>query len=204
MRPFRWILRRIALMRARIQWIRTPEPLKRQAAVHEAGHALAAWLLPTFREIQRVTVLPEGDFRGHTLAFHALSSPPEEEEIVELMTMGMAGAAAERLLLGSNDAGSADDVIRSFAWWLLYSYGMPLPSALGVSAALVRDMISPDAARRFNATFILTPPLAFAAARATALLRARRGDLVKLARALRRRRTFDHAGLEKLLGPRPA
>lgn len=201
---FRWIRRRIELMRARIQWIRTPERRKRQACIHEAGHALAAWLLPTFGEIMKVTVLPEGDFRGYTLATHALGSPPEESEILHLMTMGMAGPAAERLLLGSCDLGSADDLIRTFAWWLLYRYGMSLDAALGVAAALVKDLISGDPHRRFSARLIVTPPLAFAAALAADALRPRLADLVKLANALRRKRQLDHAGMAKILGPRPA
>ena len=200
----RWIRRRIERMRARIRWIRTPEHLKRQASVHEAGHALAAWVLPTFGEIQRVTVLPEGDFRGYTLATHALAVPPELGQIVDLMTMGMAGAAAENLILGSCDLGSVDDLIRTYAWWLVHSYGMPVASALGVSAGLVVDMISSDPQRRVNAHLVLTPPLAFAAAKAMRLLRTRRGDLLKIANALRRRRTLGHRDLERILGPRPA
>jgi ATP-dependent Zn protease len=200
---FRWVRRRIARMRARIQWIRTPERLKIQASVHEAGHTLAAWVLPTFGEIMKVTVLPEGDFRGYTLALHALSSPPEEEEIIHLMTMGMAGAAAECLLLGRSDAGSADDMIRTLGWWLLRRHGMTHATALAIAAAIVMEMISGDPARRTRATLVAMPPLSFAASRAIALLQPRLAELKKLAAALRRHRTLDHARVEDVLGPRP-
>lgn len=199
-----WLRRRIEKMRARIRWMRAPEAYKRQVTVHEAGHVLAAWLLPTFREVAKATVLPEGDFRGYTLAFHVLSSPPERREIEHLMTMGMAGAAAERLLLGACDAGSADDLIHVLAWGISYRYGMPYRSALGVSAGLVVDMLTGDPAERFTAHLYALPLLGRAGGRAIDLLAPRLGDLMKVARLLRRRKTIGHRDLEKLLGPRPA
>lgn len=199
-----WFRRRIDKVRARIRWMRAPEAYKRQVAVHEAGHVLAAWLLPTFREIAKATVLPEGDFRGYTLALHVLSSPPERVEIEHLMTMGMAGAAAERLLLGSCDVGSADDLIHVLAWGISYRYGMPYRSALGISASLVMDMLTGDPAEKFSAQLYAIPLLGRAAARAVDLLGPRRADLVKVANLLRRRKTIEHRHLERLLGPRPA
>ena len=199
-----WIRRRIDGMRARIQWIRAPEPLKRQVVVHEAGHVLAAWLLPSFLRITETTVLPTGAFRGYTLVTHALSLPPEKEEILDLMTMSMAGAAAERMVIGQNDAGSGDDMIHAMAWWLFYRYGMPIQAAAGVAGELMKDLISDDPYRRIRAHLTMTPPLAFAAARAADLLRPRLDRLMKLAAALRRRRTLRHEDIEKILGPRPA
>src|SRR5512147_3118577 len=104
-----WICGRIGKMRAWVRRIQARRALERQVAVHEAGHALAAWLLPdTFGSVVEVTIQPVGDFRGYTLTAHALSDPPTRREIVGLMTMAMAGSAAERLLIGKSDGGSLD------------------------------------------------------------------------------------------------
>lgn len=199
-----WFRRRLSKARAWIRWIRAPEAQKRQVAVHEAGHALAAWLLPTFREVTLASVLPEGDFRGYTLALHALSDPPARQEIEHLMTMGMAGAAAEKLLLGRADAGSADDMIHVLGWWIVHRYGMTREAALGVAASLVLRMLSPDPAERFAANLYGLPPLAYASGRALELLQPRLETLVTVAGRLRRRGRLRHRDLERLLGPRPA
>jgi len=199
-----WIRRRVERVRAWIQRIRAPDPLERQVAVHEAGHVLAAWLLPSFIRIKEVTVLPMGDFRGYTLTTHALSDPPKLEEIVHLMTMSMAGAAAERLVIGSSDAGSGDDMIHALAWWLFHRYGMSIQAAAGISAALVRGQLSGDPLRRTRFRLFAIPPLAFAAAQAVELLRPRIKQLMKLADALRRRKALRHEDIAKILGPRPA
>ncbi|HTK59596.1 MAG TPA: hypothetical protein VL283_00150 [Candidatus Baltobacteraceae bacterium] len=200
---FRWIRACADWVRVRILWIRTPEPLKRQASVHEAGHALAAWVLPTFGQVLRVSVLPNGATRGHTLATHTLSSPAEPEEIVHLMTMAMAGAAAECLLIGKSDAGSTDDIIGTLAWWLVGRHGMPRRTAGVIAFMLVRELASGNPARQLRAHAVIEPPISFAAARAFELLRLHRDALEKLADALRRRKTLDHAGMLKVLGPRP-
>lgn len=196
--------RLVAKARARIRWFRATEAQKRQVAVHEAGHVLAAWLLPTFGEMVEATVLPTGDFRGYTLASHALSDPPEPDQVRHLMTMGMAGAAAERLMLGRCDDGSADDMIHAFAWWLTGEYGMPHRSAVGVSAACMMRMLGPDPVARFVARAMMLPVVAAAVAEAVELLRPRMTELSQVAELLRRKKTIGHRHLERLLGPRPA
>jgi len=199
-----WIRRLVARRRARIEWIRTPEPYKRQISVHEAGHVVAAWLLPTFTSVDKATVLPEGPHRGYTLATHVLSDPPEVREIEHLMTLGMAGATAERLLIGRSDAGSTDDMIHVLAWWLHGRYGTPRRGALGIAASLMIDMLSDDPFRRISARLYAVPVLAHAAGMAVELLRHRRAELEAVAAELRKRRTIGHRHLEKLLGPRPS
>ncbi|HJV32446.1 MAG TPA: hypothetical protein VJ694_00295 [Patescibacteria group bacterium] len=198
-----WIRGRIAKMRAWIQGIRARRAQERQVAVHEAGHALAAWLLPSFNGVTEVTILPVGDFRGYTLTSHALSDPPTRREIVELMTMAMAGSAAERLLIGTSDGGSLDDMIHAVAYWLMYRHDLSPESALGVAASLMMDLLAGDPRRRLNAGLHAIPPLAYSAEQAVLLLRPRLADVRKLAAALRRRKTLHHADLERLLGPRP-
>ncbi len=93
--------------------------LRKRVAVHEAGHAVVAWLLggPGIGVIE-----VDGAGFGST----EVSYPPVIDEHVMLVTIAtlLAGRAAERAVLGNASSGAEDDLrratdlgTRGVAWW---------------------------------------------------------------------------------------
>ncbi|MEA3302747.1 MAG: ATP-dependent zinc metalloprotease FtsH [Pseudomonadota bacterium] len=85
-------------------------------AVHEGGHAIAAYYLPYADPLFKVTIIP----RGHTLgATHQL---PEQERhtltkkyLGDRLAVMMGGRVAEKLLLDSISSGADDDIRQATA-----------------------------------------------------------------------------------------
>ena len=86
---------------------------RRVVAYHEAGHAVCAELLPSVDPVHRISIIPRGSALGYTL-----NLPDEDrylktrEELIDMMTMLLAGRAAEELVIGSITNGAADDLGR--------------------------------------------------------------------------------------------
>jgi len=103
------------------------EKEKRVVAFHEAGHALVAHLQGDANPIQKVTIVPRGDALGYTLNL------PEEdryirtrEELIDEVTMLLAGRAAEQVVFGCISTGAANDLERvtAIARAMVFEYGM--------------------------------------------------------------------------------
>ena len=82
-------------------------------AYHEAGHALAGELLPGVNRVHKVSIVPRGRALGYTLNL------PEEDrylktrdELINQMTVLLAGRAAEEIVFGAVTTGAADDLSR--------------------------------------------------------------------------------------------
>jgi cell division protease FtsH len=86
---------------------------KRIIAFHESGHALVSHLL-SMSPVHKVTIIP----RGHALGY-AMSLPEEErflqtrEELIDIMSMMLAGRVAESLVFGRVSTAAADDLMRA-------------------------------------------------------------------------------------------
>ena len=84
---------------------------KRRTAVHEAGHALCAWLQPGAHKLDRVSIIPRGRSGGVTLF-----QPDEdrvdysESELMAQLVMSMGGRAADRMVLGEPLSGAIGDL----------------------------------------------------------------------------------------------
>ena len=86
---------------------------KRNTAYHEAGHALAAYLLPDADPLHKVTIIPRGRALGVTMQL------PEEDKysytkeyMATSLTILLAGRVAEELFLGSCTTGASNDLER--------------------------------------------------------------------------------------------
>src|SRR5262249_50604353 len=84
---------------------------RRVVAFHEAGHALTSELLPSVDRTHKVSIVPRGQALGYVLHF------PEEDrylktraELIDRMTVLLAGRAAEELVFGSITTGASDDL----------------------------------------------------------------------------------------------
>ena len=80
------------------------------------GHAIVGHMSPLCDPVERVTVIPQGQALGVTVAL-----PTEDrflatrQECVERLAMMMAGRAAEELVFGEFTSGAADDLNRAAA-----------------------------------------------------------------------------------------
>ncbi|MBR2354449.1 MAG: ATP-dependent zinc metalloprotease FtsH, partial [Clostridia bacterium] len=93
--------------------VRKEEEL-RKTAVHEAGHAIIAHLLPHLDPVQQISIIPSGKALGYTL------NPPTEDkysvyksEMKEQIAMLLGGRAAEELVFGDVSGGASNDIERA-------------------------------------------------------------------------------------------
>ncbi len=96
-------------------------------AIHEAGHAVAMYLLPTQEEVRHITIIPRGRSLGATWHLPKgdtsnLTRNEMYEEIVGLL----AGRVAEALFIGDISVGASNDIDRAskLARDMVARYGM--------------------------------------------------------------------------------
>lgn len=85
----------------------------RRTAIHEAGHALGAWMLPQQRNVVKISVTPRGNAGGYTQRagpeFHEYQT---NATLFSDMVVLLGGRAAEEVVLGNVSAGAMDDLQR--------------------------------------------------------------------------------------------
>ena len=99
---------------------------KRTTAYHEAGHALAGWLLPYADPVFKVSIIPRGNALG--LTWHL----PEERKnwsrsiLLDQMSVLIGGRVAEEILNGEPSTGALNDLERmtGMAYSMVQYYGM--------------------------------------------------------------------------------
>ena len=100
---------------------------KKVVAAHEAGHALAAALLPNVDQVHKVSIIPRGNALGYTW-----QRPVEDrylmgqEELQDRLAVLLAGRAAEKLVFSEVSTGASDDLGRAtdLARRMVTEYGM--------------------------------------------------------------------------------
>jgi cell division protease FtsH len=125
------------------------EPERRLVACHELGHALVALSLPGADRVHKVSIIP----RGIGALGYTLQRPSEDRhvqrraELLDRLTVLMAGRAAEQVVFGDVSTGAADDLVKAtdLARDMVLRYGMD--EALGpVSWAGHRANFLPETA----------------------------------------------------------
>ena len=103
--------------RDKVRWGRERRSLamslvdKKRTAWHEAGHALVNVLLEHTHPLHKVTIIPRGQSLGSTM-----SLPKEDvwnhqmKEMIDLITMTMAGRIGEEIHTGDISTGAAGDI----------------------------------------------------------------------------------------------
>ena len=109
--------------RSRVQ---TRKDLK-ETAIHEAGHAVAMYYLPTHDPVQHITIIPRGQSLGSTWSMPRddgfnMTRNQMYEQIVSLL----GGRVAEALFLGDISVGASNDIDRAtkLAKDMVARYGM--------------------------------------------------------------------------------
>ena len=96
-------------------------------AIHEAGHAVAMYFLPTQDPVRQITIIPRGQALGLTVSF------PEEDsahmtrnEMYESIVGLLGGRVAEALFCGDISTGASNDIQRAtkLARDMVARYGM--------------------------------------------------------------------------------
>ncbi len=119
--------------RDKVRWGRERRSLamtdeqKKLTAWHEAGHALVNLLLEHCHPLHKVTIIPRGPSLGSTM-----SLPREDvlnyrrKEMLDMITMTMAGRIAEELISGDISTGAGGDIQQAtqMARAMVCQYGM--------------------------------------------------------------------------------
>jgi cell division protease FtsH len=168
-------------------------------AYHEAGHALVAELLPSVDRVHKISIVPRGRALGYTL-----NLPNEDrylktrEELIDHMTVLIAGRIAEQLVFGKVTTGASDDLKRvaQVARAMVYEY------AMGTAGAAQRAITDGDAdSEQFRRVRDEEQQeLAFEASRAASeLLSGHRGKLDEFAAALLEHEVLERADIERIM-----
>ena len=109
--------------RSRVQ---TRRDLK-TTAIHEAGHAVATYCLPTQDPVLHITIIPRGQSLGSTWSLpHDDSSNMTRNEMYEEIVSLLGGRVAEELFVGDISVGASNDIDRAtkLAKDMVARYGM--------------------------------------------------------------------------------
>ncbi|MCX7431471.1 MAG: AAA family ATPase, partial [Planctomycetia bacterium] len=186
---------------------------KKMTAYHEAGHALAAWLLPGVDKLHKVTIIPRGRALGVTQLV------PEEDrmnigesDLNNRLAFILAGRAAEKLVFGEYSAGAENDLQQATRiarkmvshWGMSERVGPVACHGSNEQPFLGRDVYEQREYGEHTAQIIdeeVSRLLAEAAVRAAALLSEQRGKLDRLAGELEAREMLDDTEVVEIIGP---
>ena len=89
-----------------------PPGQRRAIAVHEAGHAVAAWASGRNRVVEMVSILKRGGSLGATLhAFTEESFVETRSDLHALVRIAFGGMVAEEVIMGEASSGGAADLV---------------------------------------------------------------------------------------------
>ena len=186
---------------------------KKMTAYHEAGHALASWLLPGVDKLHKVTIIPRGRALGVTQLV------PEEDrmnigesDLHNRLAFILAGRSAEKLVFGEYSAGAENDLMQAtrLARKMVSNWGMSErigPLACQTSNEhpfLGRDVYEQRDFSEHTAQVVdeeVGRILSAAAERADVLLEENRQKLDTLSEELIAREMLDDSEVESVIGP---
>jgi cell division protease FtsH len=96
-------------------------------ALHEAGHAIATYKLPTQDPVRHITIIPRGQSLGTTWTLpSADTANMTRNEMYEEIVSLLGGRAAEELFIGDISVGASNDIDRAtkMAKDMVARYGM--------------------------------------------------------------------------------
>jgi cell division protease FtsH len=186
---------------------------KTMTAYHEAGHALAAWLLPGVDKLHKVTIIPRGRALGVTQLV------PEEDrmnigeaDLHNRLAFILGGRAAEKLVFGEYTAGAENDLTQATRiarkmvahWGMSEKLGPVSCQSTHEHPFLGRDVYEQREFSEHTAQVIddeVARVLGEAAVRASQLLEENREKLDRLASELEAREMLDDTEVVDIIGP---
>ena len=106
--------------------VQTRKDLK-ETAIHEAGHAVAMYHLPTHDPVRHITIIPRGQSLGSTWSLPKDdSSNMTRNQMYEQIVSLLGGRVAEALFIGDISVGASNDIDRAtkLARDMVARYGM--------------------------------------------------------------------------------
>ena len=202
MKHFKSAMERIIAGLEKKTKILSPEE-RRRVAFHEAGHAVAGWLLRFANPLIKVSIIPRGLSLGY-----ALYQPEEKflytkDALLDTMCMTLGGRASELIFYGNLSTGATDDLEKATesAYAQVTNYGMTERvghvSFRGGQKKYLSDItgnIVDEEARRI---------IRDAMERTINLLENNKDLVEKLALALLEKETIERDTMVEVLGPRP-
>jgi cell division protease FtsH len=184
---------------------------KRVIAVHEAGHALIASLMPNADKVRKVTIVPRGRAMGYTMQLptndrYVLG----EKELATRLTVLVGGRVAEALAFGEASTGAVDDLAHAtdLARRMVTEFGMspilgPVRLATDMQANYLSQQLGLDArVSPETATLVDTETrriIEEAVDEARSMLEAHRPELDHLADLLCEQETVDGSQIDAML-----
>lgn len=185
---------------------------KRTVAYHEAGHAVAGWLLEHSMPLLKVSIVPRGSaalgYAQYQNNERLLYSRPQ---LADFMAMALAGRAAEEMFFASVTTGAADDFdkVTQMAYQGVTRWGLgdalgtlAFPSGGGGGGG--EDFYRPYSNRMARTIDEEVRSIVKAAyARTQKLLADNRASVVAVAERLLEREALGREDMVELLGRRP-
>lgn len=178
-------------------------------AYHEAGHAVAGWFLEHADPLLKVTIIPRASGAlGFAQYLPKEISLRSQDQIMDLVSMALAGRASEEIFFGSVTTGASDDLRRvtQMIYSTIQMYGMN--SRLGQlaypkdpSAMWEEKRYSEKTAKAMDEEAKRLVDEAYE--RTLNLLRERKNEVDKVARMLLDKETIGHDQIVELIGERP-
>ena len=103
------------------------EDERQVVAVHEAGHAVVAWMVPEGQLPHMISIIPQGGALGLAWMVDTHDRVVDSQsQLIDEMAVLLAGRAAERLVFGQAGSGVRSDLARvgSIARHMVREYGM--------------------------------------------------------------------------------
>merc|ERR1712151_744095 len=178
-------------------------------AHHEAGHAVAGWFLEHADPLLKVTIIP----RTSGALGYAQYLPKEvflrtQEQIMDYVSMALAGRAAEEVFFGRVTTGASDDLRRvtDMVYSTIQLYGMnPRVGQLAFprdpNALYEERPYSEKTAKAMDEEAKSIVDAAYE--RTLDLLREKKSEVEKVANMLLEKETINHDDIVDLIGPRP-
>ena len=186
---------------------------KHAVAVHESGHALVAVLSDHADPVEKVTILPAGQALGVTEQLPLVERHMYGEDyLTDSLRVRLGGRAAELVELGQGSTGAANDLSSAteLAVKMVREFGLsPKLGPVGYpdgGSVFLGGGGAPMSSRPFaEATQAaidgeVSRLLREAEEQATSLIRAHRGDLLKLTNLLLDKETVDGEAIYRLVG----
>ncbi|MFS2190156.1 ATP-dependent zinc metalloprotease FtsH [Mucilaginibacter sp. Mucisp84] len=182
---------------------------KKVIAYHEAGHAVASWLLENVEPLVKVSIIPRGKSLGAALYL------PEERQLrnktafVEHLCATLAGRAAEELTFGEISSGALDDLEKATkearSMVMYYGFAEKLGNvsyydSTGQTDLAIQKPFSESTSKIIDDEIIGL--LAQAYQNAKGILAKKKPLLDQLATLLLTKEEIDKGDLEKILGTR--
>jgi cell division protease FtsH len=186
---------------------------KVRTAYHEAGHTLAAWMLPGAHPVHKVTIIPRGQSLGTT---HMMPDEDRlnvsENELRDNLVVLLSGRAAEQLVFDELTVGAENDLEKAtgLARRMVTNWGMserlgPVSYKMTDEDPFLGREIHQN--RQFSERTLriiddeVASLLRSSSQKAFEMLSAERSKLESLAKSLVENEELDRAAIRKLIGP---